>query len=288
MTVLITLTTAGSDTGPFNLFSDVGGFTSAFETGVTKASLLAGYASALVPNGTTIIRVMSDGDCVNYIDIPIVLTTTSSTTVAPNPATSVLTFSKYEKGVFEFTLSNPIPSTSVIISVAQVYGGYSDDCQEDLSDNITSSNALIIPAGGSSGTQTGITPFTCTVASYHKVNYIEVDGWGPCVNGDVIPIDGVSVTIVIDELTCVNPYVCSLYTEWEAPYGSSSLICNDPGLTVYTVFGQTITTGNVVYADSALTTPLSGGTAIVDPSTYTLYLIDSVTGLVGTMIGPCF
>ena len=28
MTVLITLTTAGADTGPFNLFSDANGFTS--------------------------------------------------------------------------------------------------------------------------------------------------------------------------------------------------------------------------------------------------------------------
>lgn len=287
MTVLITLTTAGADTGPFNLYSDVGGFTSAFETGVTKASLLAGYASALVPNGTTIIRVMSDGDCVNYIDIPIVLTTTTSTTPTPNPETSVLTFSSYEKGIFEFTLSNPIFSTSVIISVAQVYGGYSDDCQEDLSDNITPLNALVIPAGSSSGTQLGITPFTCTVASYHKVNYIEVNGWGPCVNGDVIPIDGVSVTIVIDELTCVNPYVCSLYTEWETQCGNSTLICGGPVSTFYTVFGQTITTGNVVYVDSALTTPLSGGTIIVDPLTNSLYNIDNVTGLVGSFIAFC-
>ena len=36
MTVLLTLTTAGSDTGPFNLYSDVDGYISAFETGVSK------------------------------------------------------------------------------------------------------------------------------------------------------------------------------------------------------------------------------------------------------------
>jgi hypothetical protein len=86
MTVTITLTLAGSDTGPFNLYSDVDGYVSAFETGVSKAALLAGYTSTLVPNGTTIIRVMSNSEfCTNYIDIPVVPcpTTTTTTTAVP-------------------------------------------------------------------------------------------------------------------------------------------------------------------------------------------------------------
>ena len=75
MTVLITLTIAGADTGPFNLFSDVDLFSSAFETGVAKIDLISGYASALVPDGTTIIRVKSDNPlCTNYIDINIIST----------------------------------------------------------------------------------------------------------------------------------------------------------------------------------------------------------------------
>lgn len=69
MTVLITLTTAGTDSGPFDLYSDINGYTSAFESGVSRASLLAGYSSALVPNFTTIVRVQSTGDCLNNIDI---------------------------------------------------------------------------------------------------------------------------------------------------------------------------------------------------------------------------
>ena len=39
LTVLITLTTAGADTGNFNLYSDVDGYTAAFETGVAKSAL---------------------------------------------------------------------------------------------------------------------------------------------------------------------------------------------------------------------------------------------------------
>lgn len=69
MTVLITLTTAGTNSGPFDLYSNVDGFASAFATSVPKVSLVAGYSSAAVPNGTSVIRVKSTGVCVNYIDI---------------------------------------------------------------------------------------------------------------------------------------------------------------------------------------------------------------------------
>ena len=79
MTVLITLTIAGINTGPFNLYSDVDGYVSAFEEGVLKSSLEAGYTSYTVPDGTSIVRVMSNGECTNYIDIPITLITTTTT-----------------------------------------------------------------------------------------------------------------------------------------------------------------------------------------------------------------
>ena len=90
MTVLITLTVAGADSGPFNLYSNLDGFTAAFESGVSKASLLAGYPSALVPDYTTTIRVKSDGVCVNYIDILLESTTTTTTTVI-GPTTTTTT-----------------------------------------------------------------------------------------------------------------------------------------------------------------------------------------------------
>ena len=89
MTVLITLTVAGADSGPFNLYSNVNGYTPAFETGVSKASLLAGYSSSLVPDFTTIIRVLSVGeDCTNYIDITLTSTTTTTTTIVPTTTTT--------------------------------------------------------------------------------------------------------------------------------------------------------------------------------------------------------
>jgi hypothetical protein len=99
MTVLITLTVAGTDSGPFNLYSNIDGFTSAFETGVSKAALLAGYSSALVPNFTTVIRVLSTGDCTNYIDITLdspTTTTTSSSSSTTTTTTSGVPCNSYE------------------------------------------------------------------------------------------------------------------------------------------------------------------------------------------------
>jgi hypothetical protein len=84
MTVLITLDVAGSDSGPFDLYSNLDGYISAFESAVTKAALLGGYPSSLVPDYTTIIRVKSNGKlCTNYIDIAVAEPTTTTTTTLP-------------------------------------------------------------------------------------------------------------------------------------------------------------------------------------------------------------
>ena len=70
MTVFITLTTAGTDSGPFNLYSDLDGFVTPFEVGVPKVNLEAGYSSGVVPDFTSVIRVLSTAQyCVNYVDI---------------------------------------------------------------------------------------------------------------------------------------------------------------------------------------------------------------------------
>ena len=91
MTVLITLTIAGTDTGPFDLYSDVDGFVSAFETGVSKVALQAGYSSSLVPNGTSVIRIKSSGVCTNYIDVTVTTTTTTTSSTSSTSTTTTTT-----------------------------------------------------------------------------------------------------------------------------------------------------------------------------------------------------
>ena len=79
MTVYINLTSAGTDSGPYDLYSDLDGYTSAFESSIDNAILLAGYATSLVPDYTNIIRVKSNNElCTNYIDINITTTTTTT------------------------------------------------------------------------------------------------------------------------------------------------------------------------------------------------------------------
>lgn len=91
MTVYIIFTIAGSDTGPFNLYSDADSFSSPFESGISKATLLSGYISSLVPLGTSIIRAISEGICTNFLDMPIITTTTSTTTSFTPPTTTTST-----------------------------------------------------------------------------------------------------------------------------------------------------------------------------------------------------
>lgn len=88
MTVLITLTTAGTDSGPFNLYTELDGYVTPFETGVDKIDLEAGYTTALVPDYATIVRVKSTGDCVNYIDITLTSPTTTTTSTSSTTTTT--------------------------------------------------------------------------------------------------------------------------------------------------------------------------------------------------------
>lgn len=83
MEISLTLTTAGIDTGPFNLYSDVDSYVTAFESGVSRADLVAGYITSSAPGGTTIVRVRSTGYCTNYIDIELFPATTTTTTTCP-------------------------------------------------------------------------------------------------------------------------------------------------------------------------------------------------------------
>jgi len=85
MTILIDLSVAGINTGPFNLYSDADGYVTAFALNVTRQQLLDGYP-AVVTNGTTNIKLQSLSDiCPNDTIIPVNTTTsTTSTTTTLN------------------------------------------------------------------------------------------------------------------------------------------------------------------------------------------------------------
>ena len=93
MTVLVTLTLAGTDVGPFNMYSNADGFVNAIATGVTRAALLAGYSLTGVPDSATIVRAQSTGTCTNFLDMYLsggTTTTSTSTSTTTSTTTSVV------------------------------------------------------------------------------------------------------------------------------------------------------------------------------------------------------
>lgn len=97
MNVYIQLTSAGTNTGPFNLYSDVDGFTTPFEQNVSRSKLLQGFTSTLVPTDTTVIKISCLSACNNsfylYIENQPTTTTTTSTSSTTTSTTSSTTSS---------------------------------------------------------------------------------------------------------------------------------------------------------------------------------------------------
>ena len=104
MTIFITLSLAGADTGPFDLYSNVDGFVTPFETGVSKADLLSGFETSLAPDGTITVRLLDlSASCTPFTtdiytcatpncdfagSIICDITTTTTTSIFPTTTTS--------------------------------------------------------------------------------------------------------------------------------------------------------------------------------------------------------
>ena len=218
MTVLITLTTAGTDTGPFNLYSNVDGYVSAFETGVSKAALLAGYSSALVPNGTTIIRIKSTGTCVNYIDVTVVTTTTTTTTSTPTTTTTTTSTPTTT------TTTTSVPPTTTTTTTTSLVSNIFLDMSLSLDTTVSGISVQGSPAsyvsgvplpntgGGNTnlntvevgGAQTVVITYTCTFSG-HKITLIDSLGTVTCQNTSIG--SGITMTFInanINNITAVQ------------------------------------------------------------------------------------
>jgi hypothetical protein len=120
MNVLITLFAAGTDTGPFNLFSNVDNYTTAFQSNVSKSALINGLMVTTVPDTAVIIRVKSNSvNCTNSIDlviagVPPVSTTTTTTSlyIGPSTTTSTSTSSTSTSTTSTSTTARPLTTTS--------------------------------------------------------------------------------------------------------------------------------------------------------------------------------
>jgi hypothetical protein len=155
MTVLLTLTTAGADSGPFDLYTNLDGYTNPFETGVLKSALVSGYSSTVVPDYTSIVRIKSNGDCINYTDIVLINTTTTTSTSTSTTTTTTTaavincneTAQSGGVGVTEYSIIMDQPSGGVIAIQFNAQGV--PDKLEIIHNNIkVATSGMTIPNSG--------------------------------------------------------------------------------------------------------------------------------------------
>ena len=126
MIVTITLTTAGGNTGPFDLYSDSDNYTTPFVTGVIKSNITTGYTSNVVPNNATTIRCKSNnGLCTNSVDLPISGLPSPTSTPTPTPTftgtSGTLTF--YYAGSTEAAVCSSSIALRGYTSTGQIVNG---------------------------------------------------------------------------------------------------------------------------------------------------------------------
>ncbi len=174
--IIITLTLAGSDTGPFDLFTDADGYASPFASGVSKTSLTAGYLSTVIPDAATIIKVVSKGLCTNAVFLPIQgvpQTTTSST--SSSSSSSSTSSSSTSNTTSTFTTKTKLTCVNQVFFLVTQGGvvAYSSCCggtvvQVGVEEGYQSINACLIlnslapaPMGGAVISEIGYSAVTC-------------------------------------------------------------------------------------------------------------------------------
>lgn len=245
MTVLITLTTAGVDSGPFDLYSNLDGYVSAFETGVSKASLLAGYSSALVPDYTDIIRIKSDGICINYIDVALITTTTSTTSTTSTTTTT--------------TTTTASPTTTTTTTTAALRGLFIMNCESGSETyDITVAAPSVVVVGDIFRTATVGLIGKCwsventSTGPYTYTNVLETNIYADCV--DCVPTTTTTTTTAAPPPSFYN--IDFSNSTPSLPCGSPSIPTTYP-LSLYCVHAIPVL-GDFIYTDSGLTSTFPG------------------------------
>ena len=119
--VIIKLTTAGTSVGPFNMLSDADSYVTPFETNVSRATLVAGYTSSLVPNAATIIRALSSGSCTQSVDLTITSAPTTTTTTTTTSTTSTTTTAAPTTTTSTTTTTTTLPTFIASFSMVSAY-----------------------------------------------------------------------------------------------------------------------------------------------------------------------
>ena len=290
MNVLITLTTAGVDTGPFNLYSNVDNYTTAFETNISKGILMAGYTSTIVPPGTTAVRVLSMGICANYVDITLTVpaTTTTTTTSAPGTTTTTTTAAPVPTTSTTTTYVGPATTTTTSTTAAPVptttttttYVGPATTTTTTTAPSTTTTTTTS-GGGGTTTTTTTAAGTTSTTSTTTTSIFVSCEQWQndtleeatitytPCGSGT--PVSGYALA--------TTSSVCAVYGSITVTVGGPLTLvgsCSAPSTTTTTTAipgtTTTTTTALVYYAFSLTAGGIDSATACADSSAaITLY-----------------
>ena len=214
----ITLTTAGTNTGPFNLLSDVDSYITPFESNVPRASLIAGYTTNLIPDAATIVRVKSNGACTNYIDLTYPGTPTTTTTTTTTTSTSTTTTTAPPPPT---TTSTTTTTTTPAATTTSTTTTTTTPAATTTSTTTTTTTAVPTTTSTTTTTTTSSGPVLYTINSGASGTSGEACGQSPTISvwaepGFTVPF----VTMILyNSETLINPFIGS--TGWRKLIGPS-------------------------------------------------------------------
>jgi hypothetical protein len=186
MTILVTLTAAGTSTTLFNLYSNLN-YVTPLVTGITKAALLAGYSLNSVPDSATSIRVTATGVCTNSIDIAISGLTTTSTSstssTSTSSTTSTTTLPTTSTSTSSTTSTTTLPTTSS--STTTTTAPPTTSTTTTSTSTTTTTTAPVLEAGGLSSALTANPDAGCSLI-VDSICYFNTATEGVISTGDII------------------------------------------------------------------------------------------------------
>ena len=276
MNVLITLTTAGVDTGPFNLYSNVDNYTTAFETNISKGILMAGYTSTIVPPGTTAVRVLSMGICANYVDITLTVpaTTTTTTTSAPGTTTTTTTAAPVPTTSTTTTYVGPATTTTTSTTAAPV--PTTTTTTTYVGPATTTTTTTTSGGGGTTTTTTTAAGTTSTTSTTTTSIFVSCEQW----QNDTLEEATITYT-PCGSGTPVSGYALATTSSVCAVYGSITVTVGGPLTLVGACSAPTTTTTTTTITPTTTTTTTE---APVGTTTTTTTIAPSTTTTTTTAI----
>jgi hypothetical protein len=242
--VLITLTDLGGLVGPFDLYSNLDGYTTPFETNIPASSFIYGYYTTSLPYGTTIIKVKSDGECINFLNLEIagLPTFTPTATNTPSPTATLPVTPSVTPSITPTNTMTPTQTSTPNATATQTPSN-----TPTPSSTGSGSKSLVIWARDTSGVKS-------TVTMYYSVN-----------GGSNINIPG--ATAVILPSSCSNIYTITGLQSGDNIEIGTSLTCIMDG-TMGTNSCPSIIGSNITY------------TYVIDAGTTQAISISVDTGLI--------